>query len=749
MARKKQEPEKKKKVNTDGVVGLVGSTTEQPISETLELNYMPYAMSVIVSRAIPEIDGFKPSHRKLLYTMYKMGLQSGGRTKSANIVGQTMKLNPHGDAAIYETMVRLARGNETLLHPFVDSKGNFGKVYSRDMAYAAPRYTEAKLEPICNELFRDIDLDTVDMVDNYDATMLEPTLLPTSYPNVLVNPNQGIAVGMASNICSFNLKEVCDTAIALMRDPEHDILSTLPGPDFSTGGELLFDEAQTRAVYETGRGSFRLRAKWRYLKEGNLIEIYEIPYTTSTEVIMDKVADLIKAGKIKEIADMRDETDLGGLKLTIDLKRGADPEKLMQKLFRTTALQDSFACNFNILIEGMPKVMGVREILQEWTAWRTGCVKRRIYFQKQKKAERLHLLKGLEKILLDIDKAIDIIRHTELESEVVPNLMIGFGIDEIQANFVAEIKLRNLNREYILKHTRTIADLEKEIAELEDTLKSTRKLQKVIVTELNAVVKKYGQPRKTEILYTAAEEAEESEEEEQIPETPVHVFVSKQGSLKKITPQSLRMSGEQKFKEGDSLSFTAETTSRAELLVFTDKFQCYKSRLSEFDDSKASLLGDYLPQKLGMEPGENVVSVVLPGDYSGFVLFFFENGKAAKVPLSAYETKTNRKKLTGAYSDKSPLRTVLALKEDTQLVAYSTDNRAMIFSTALLLPKTTRNTQGVAVLTLRKKAALDFAAPLAGSNIQTESRYRAKAIPAAGAVLKAEEAPQQQIAMEL
>ena len=748
MARKK-EPEKKKKVNTDGVMGLVGSTTEQPISETLELNYMPYAMSVIVSRAIPEIDGFKPSHRKLLYTMYKMGLQSGGRTKSANIVGQTMKLNPHGDAAIYETMVRLARGNETLLHPFVDSKGNFGKVYSRDMAYAAPRYTEAKLEPICNELFRDIDLDTVDMVDNYDATMLEPTLLPTSYPNVLVNPNQGIAVGMASNICSFNLKEVCDTAIALMRDPEHDILSTLPGPDFSTGGELLFDEAQTRAVYETGRGSFRLRAKWRYLKEGNLIEIFEIPYTTSTEVIMDKVADLIKAGKIKEIADMRDETDLGGLKLTIDLKRGADPEKLMQKLFRTTALQDSFACNFNILIEGMPRVMGVREILQEWTAWRTGCVKRRIYFQKQKKAERLHLLKGLEKILLDIDKAIDIIRHTELESEVVPNLMIGFGIDEIQANFVAEIKLRNLNREYILKHTRTIADLEKEIAELEDTLKSARKLQKVIVTELNAVVKKYGQPRKTEILYTSPEENEESEEEEQIPETPVHVFVSKQGYLKKITPQSLRMSGEQKFKEGDSLSFTAETTSRAELLVFTDKFQCYKSRLSEFDDSKASLLGDYLPQKLGMEPGENVVSVVLPGDYSGFVLFFFENGKAAKVPLSAYETKTNRKKLTGAYSDKSALRTVLALKEDTQLVAYSTDNRAMIFSTALLLPKTTRNTQGVAVLTLRKKATLDFAAPLAGSNIQTESRYRAKAIPAAGAVLKAEEAPQQQITLEL
>ena len=749
MARKKQEPEKKKKVNTDGVVGLVGSTTEQTISETLELNYMPYAMSVIVSRAIPEIDGFKPSHRKLLYTMYKMGLMTGSRTKSANIVGQTMKLNPHGDAAIYETMVRLARSNETLLHPFVDSKGNFGKVYSRDMAYAAPRYTEAKLEPICNELFRDIDSETVDMVDNYDATMLEPTLLPTTYPNVLVNPNQGIAVGMASNICSFNLKEVCDTTIALMKNPEHDLLETLPGPDFSTGGELLFDEAQTRTVYETGRGGFRLRAKWRYVKEGNLIEIYEIPYTTSTEVIMDKVADLIKAGKIKEIADMRDETDLGGLKLTIDLKRGADPEKLMAKLFKTTPLLDSFSCNFNILIAGMPRVMGVREILQEWTAWRTECVRRRIYFQKQKKADRLHLLKGLEKILLDIDKAVEIIRHTELESEVIPNLMIGFSIDEIQANFVAEIKLRNLNREYILKHTRAIADLEKDIANLDATLKSPKKLQKVLIDELNAVVKKYGQPRRTELVHACAETDEQPEEEEQAPETPVHLFVSKQGYLKKITPQSLRMSGEQKFKEGDSLSFTTETTSRAELLVFTDKFQCYKTRLSDFDDSKASVLGDYLPQKLGMEPGEGVVSVVLPRDYSGFVVFFFENGKAAKVPLSAYETKTNRRKLTGAYSDKSPLRTVLSMGQDGQLVVYSTDNRAMIFSTALLLPKTTRNTQGVSVLTLRKKAALDFAAVLAGSNIKNESRYRAKAIPAAGAVLKPEEAPEQQISMDL
>ncbi len=749
MAKKKLPEERKKKVNTDGVVGLVGSTTEQPISQTLELNYMPYAMSVIVSRAIPEIDGFKPSHRKLLYTMYQMGLLKGGRTKSANIVGQTMKLNPHGDAAIYETMVRLARGNETLLHPLVDSKGNFGKVYSRDMAYAAARYTEAKLEPICAELFRDIDADTVDMVDNYDATMKEPTLLPTTFPNVLVNPNQGIAVGMASNICSFNLKEVCDTAIALLKHPDHDILQTLPGPDFSTGAELLYDEAQTREIYQTGRGSFRLRARWRYLKEGNLIEIFEIPYSTSTEVIMDKVADLIKAGKIKEIADMRDETDLGGLKLTIDLKRSADPEKLMQKLFRMTPLMDSFACNFNILIAGMPRVMGIREILEEWTAWRTECVRRRIFHQIGKKSERLHLLRGLAKILLDIDKAVSIIRHTELESEVVPNLMIGFGIDELQANFVAEIKLRNINREYILKQTKAIDALEKEIADLEATLQSRKKLQKVLIDELQQVSKNHAQPRKTLLVHQSAEVLDAEEDTEELPETPVHLFVSKQGYLKKITPQSLRLSGEQKFKEGDSLDFTLETTSRAELLVFTDRFQCYKTRLSEFDDSKASLLGDYLPQKLSMEPGETVAQVVLPGDYSGFVLFFFENGKAAKVPLSAYETKTNRKKLTGAYSDKSPLRCILTMAEDRQVVVYSTDNRAMIFSTALLLPKTTRATQGVAVLTLRKKAALDFAAPLSESNIQNEARYRAKAIPAAGAVLKAEEAPEQQFTIQI
>ena len=747
MAKKKQEKEEKK-VNLDGVVGLVGSTTEQAVSETLEVNYMPYAMSVIVSRAIPEIDGFKPSHRKLLYTMYKMGLLTGGRTKSANIVGQTMRLNPHGDAAIYETMVRLARGNETLLHPFVDSKGNFGKVYSRDMAYAASRYTEAKLDPICAELFRDIDSDTVDMVDNYDATMKEPSLLPTTFPNVLVSANQGIAVGMASNICSFNLKEVCDTTIALMKNPDHDILETLPGPDFSTGAELLYDEAATREIYSTGRGSFRLRAKWRYVKEGSLIEITEIPYSTATEVIMDKVAELIKAGKIREIADMRDETDLGGLKLTIDLKRGVDPDKLMQKLFRMTPLQDSFACNFNILIAGMPRVMGIGEILSEWTAWRMDCVKRRLYFQVQKKRERLHLLKGLERILMDIDKAIAIIRETELDSEVVPNLMIGFGIDEIQANFVAEIKLRNINKEYILKQTKATSQLEQEIAEMEETLGSPRKLKNVIIKELQQVSEKYGQLRKTEILYNV-EEAEPEKEEDETPDYPVTAFVSNGGYLKKITAQSLRMSGEQKFKEGDSLAYSVETTNRAEMLVFTDKFQCYKSRLSDFEDSKASLLGDYLPQKLGMDAGENVLQVIFPGDGRGFVLFFFENGKVAKVPLSAYETKTNRKKLTGAFSDKSPVVKIFSLGADAQIVMYSSDGRAMIFSTADLLPKTTRNTIGVAVMSLKKKAVLQNALPLEQSGIENQARYRMKTIPAAGALLREEDSREKQAMFEV
>ena len=749
MARKKKDEQaNKKKVNTDGIMGLVGSTTEQAISETLEINYMPYAMSVIVSRAIPEIDGFKPSHRKLLYTMYKMGLLTGGRTKSANIVGQTMRLNPHGDAAIYETMVRLSRGNETLLHPFVDSKGNFGKVYSRDMAYAASRYTEAKLDSICNELFRDIDSDTVDMVDNYDATMKEPSLLPTTFPNVLVSANQGIAVGMASNICSFNLKEVCETTIALLKNPEHDILETLPGPDFSTGAELLYDDAATREIYSTGRGSFKLRAKWQYVKEGNLIEITEIPYTTSTEVIMDKVADLIKAGKIKEIADMRDETDLGGLKLTIDLKRGADPEKLMQRLYRLTPLQDSFACNFNILIAGMPRVMGVGEILEEWTAWRTDCIKRRLFFQIQKKEARLHLLKGLERILLDIDKAIAIIRETELENEVVPNLMIGFGIDEIQANFVAEIKLRNINKEYILKQIKAIDELEKEIADLRDTLGSSRKLKNVIIKELQAVADKYGAERKTRIVYNI-DEIQPEAEEELVPDYPVTLFVSKEGYLKKITAQSLRMSGEQKFKEGDSLSFSCETTNRAEILVLTDKCQCYKSRLSDFDDGKASQLGDYLPQKLGFEAGESLLQVLLPGDYKGFALFFFENGKAAKVPLSAYETKLNRKKLTGAYSDKSPLVASFALQEDVQMAVYTTDGRCVVFSTAQLLPKTTRNTQGVSVVSLKKKATVSGAAIAEGCGIANLSRYRTKTLPSAGAILKPEDSPEKQITLEV
>lgn len=744
MARKKKEPENnRKKINTDGVVGLVGGTTEQPITETLETNYMPYAMSVIVSRAIPEIDGFKPSHRKLLYTMYKMGLLNGGRTKSANIVGQTMQLNPHGDGAIYETMVRLARGNETLLHPFVDSKGNFGKVYSRDMAYAASRYTEAKLDSICTELFKDIDSDTVDMVDNYDATMKEPALLPTTFPNVLVSANQGIAVGMASNICSFNLREVCRTAIALMKDPEHDILQTLPGPDFSTGGQLLFDEAATREIYSTGRGSFKLRAKWQYVKSGNLIEITEIPYTTATEIIIDKVSELIKAGKIKEIADMRDETDLGGLKLTIDLRRGVDPEQLMQKLFRLTPLQDSFPCNFNILIAGMPRVMGIGEILEEWTAWRMECIKRRLFYQIGKKEDRLHLLKGLERILLDIDKAIATIRETEQDSEVIPNLMIEFGIDEIQANYVAEIKLRNINKEYILKQTRAISELEEEIQKLRGILNSNKKLQNVIISELEQVMDKFGQERKTEIIYNVTEIAEQVEEEV-IPDYPVTVFVSREGYMKKITPQSLRMSGEQKFKEGDTLAFSKATTNRDDILVFTDKFQCYKARLSDFEDGKASLLGDYLPQKLGMEPEEKVIQVVLAGEYKGFILFFFENGKVARVPLSAYETKTNRRKLTGAYSDKSVLVKAMALDTDTQMAVYSSDGRAAIFTTAQLLPKTTRNTQGVAVLTLKKKAVLTDAVLLEESGIVNQSRYRTKTIPSAGALLKSEDSVEKQ-----
>ena len=729
------------------VMGLHADVVEQNITETLETNYMPYAMSVIVSRAIPEIDGFKPSHRKLLYTMYKMGLLTGARTKSANIVGQTMRLNPHGDAAIYDTMVRLSKGYGALLHPFVDSKGNFGKVYSRDMAWAASRYTEAKLAPICAELFRDIDSDTVDFVDNYDNSMKEPALLPTTFPNILVSANQGIAVGMASQLCGFNLGEVCDTTIAFLKNPEVHINETLLAPDFPTGGEVLYDPRAIEDIYNTGRGGVKVRARWRYDKKENLIEIYEIPYTTTTEAIMDKVAELIKAGKVKEISDMRDETDLSGLKLTIDLKRGADPDKLMQKLFKATTLQDTASCNFNVLIGGMPRVMGVRELLDEWCAWRTESVKRRVYFVLKKRQDKLHLLKGLKKILLDIDKAIKIIRETEKEADVVPNLMIGFGIDEVQAEFVAEIKLRNINKEYILKQTRAIDDLEGEIADLRDTLNSPRKLKNVIIKELQAVADKFGQPRRTEILYDAQEAA--PEEEDDVPDYGVTVFVSKEGYLKKMTAQSLRMSGEQKFKEGDSLSFSRETTNRAEFLVFTDRYQCYKSRLSDFDDGKASQLGDYLPQKLGFEAGENLVALVFCGDYKGFILFFFENGKAAKVPLSAYETKTNRKKLTGAYSDKSPLIKAVALDADEQMVVYSTDGRAAIFSTAQLLPKTTRNTQGVAVMTLKKKATLRDAVLLTQSGIVNESRYRTKTIPSAGAVLKEEDSVEKQQTFEV
>ncbi len=745
MAKKKNEETEKHKLDPN-VEGLRGELTEQGICDTLEWNFMPYAMSIIVSRAIPEIDGFKPSHRKLLYTMYKMGLLTGGRTKSANIVGSTMRLNPHGDQAIYETMVRLSRGNGALLHPFVDSKGNFGKVYSRDMAYAAPRYTEAKLEAIASELFRDIDFDTVDMVDNYDGTMQEPTLLPTTFPNVLVSNNTGIAAGMASNICGFNLREVCETTKAFIRDPNCDLLSTLPAPDFPTGGEIVYDPAEIRAIYETGRGSFKVRARWRYVKEGNLIEIYEIPYTASTEAIIDKVSELINSGKIREINDMRDETDLSGLKLTIDLKRGAEPDKLMQKLFRLTPLQDSFACNFNILIAGMPRVLGVREILEEWVAWRTEGVRRRTYYQLQRKKERLHLLMGLAKILLDIDKAIAIIRGTESDAEVIPNLMIGFGIDEIQANFVAEIKLRNINKEYILKKTAETEDLEKAIEELEKILKSDARVKSIIIVkELDEVSKKYGVDRRTGLVYD--HEVEEEEPPEAEPEYPVTVFVSEHGYLKKITPQSLRMSGEQKFKEGDALAFSRETTSGAELLVFSDRCQVYKTKLDVFPDSKASVLGDYLPQKLGMDEGETVAGVFFPDDYRGFMLFVFENGKVAKVELSAYATKSNRKKLTGAYSDKSPLKAAYLLTEDAQFVLYSTDGRALIFSTAQLAPKSTRDTQGVAVLTLKKKSLLHRVALLSDSGIVNESRYRTKSIPAAGTLLKDEDLGTQTVSL--
>ncbi len=745
MPKKKKTDDNKHKVDASNVIGLHAAVVEQPITDTLETNYMPYAMSVIVSRAIPEIDGFKPSHRKLLYTMYKMGLLTGARTKSANIVGQTMRLNPHGDAAIYDTMVRLSKGYGALLHPFVDSKGNFGKVYSRDMAWAASRYTEAKLAPICAELFRDIDSDTVDFVDNYDNSMKEPALLPTTFPNILVSANQGIAVGMASQLCGFNLGEVCDTTIAFLKNPEVRISETLLAPDFPTGGEVLYDPRAIEDIYNTGRGGVKVRARWRYDKKENLIEIYEIPYTTTTEAIMDKVAELIKAGKVKEISDMRDETDLSGLKLTIDLKRGADPDKLMQKLFKATTLQDTASCNFNVLIGGMPRVMGVRELLDEWCAWRTESVKRRVYFVLKKRQDKLHLLKGLKKILLDIDKAIKIIRETEKEADVVPNLMIGFGIDQIQAEYVAEIKLRNINREYILKRVEETASLEAEIEDLEDTLARPSRIRKIIVSELEDVRKKYAESRRTGILYDYAEDAES--EEDAIEDYPVTLFLSQHGYFKKITPQSLRMSGEQKFKEDDALSMSVESSNAAELMFFTDKAQVYKTRASDFADGKASQLGDYLPAKLGMDEGESVMGMVLPGDYSGYMIFFFENGKAAKVELSAYRTTSNRRRLTGAYSDKSPLKALLHLKEDREIAVYSTEPRVLIVNTVLLGVKTTRTTQGVALLTLKKKYVLDTVRFPEETGITDLARYRGRSIPATGALLKTEDSDDKQLSL--
>ncbi len=732
MAKKSKETKPVKRVADPNVMGLRGEVIDQPITETLEMNYMPYAMSVIVSRAIPEIDGFKPSHRKLLYCMYKMGLLNGQRTKSANIVGQTMHYNPHGDAAIYETMVRLTRDNEALNAPFVDSKGNFGKVYSRDMAYAASRYTEAKLAPVCAELFRDIDKDTVDFVPNYDNSTTEPTLLPTTFPNVLVSANMGIAVGMASQVCGFNLGEVCQTAIELLKNPEHEILTTLPAPDFPTGGEIIYDAGQMAEIYRTGRGSFPVRAKWRYLESEHIIEIYEIPYTTTVEAIIDKCRDLIKDGKLKEVSDMRDETDLGGLKLAVDVKRGTDVERLMAKLFKLTPLQDNFPCNFNILIAGSPQVMGVGEILTEWIAWRMECVRRRVYFDLTKKKEKQHLLEGLRAILLDIDRAIAIIRETESEADVVPNLMIGFGIDEVQAEFVAEIKLRNINREYILKRVAETEELAKEIADLEETLSSRRRIKSIISDELKQVIKKYPSPRRTAIVY--AGEVEEFTEDAAAEDYPVHLFLSRHGYFKKITPQSLRMSGEQKYKEDDGLGQYFETTNRAELLLFTDRQQVYYLRVSEIAETKASQLGDFLPSKLGMDEGEGIVSAILAGDYKGTLLLFFQNGKCARIPLEAYATKTKRKRAVGAYSDKSPLLTVMPLPAETEIAVTSGEGRCVVFSTALLAPKSSRTTQGVQVMTLKKHPVTEVRL-LSESPIQNVSRYRVRSIPATGAKL--------------
>ena len=719
-----------------------GEVVEQHITDTLEVNYMPYAMSVIMSRAIPEIDGFKPSHRKLLYTMYKMGLLKGGTIKSANIVGRTMQLNPHGDAAIYETMIRLARGNESLLHPYVESKGNFGKSYSKNMQYAASRYTEAKLAPISAELFRDIDKDTVDFVPNYDNTMTEPTLLPVTFPSVLVNANMGIAVGMASNICSFNLKEICDTTVALIKDPDADITETLKAPDFIGGGQILYDEDKMNEIFRTGRGSFKIRAKYSYDKKNNCIDIYEIPATTTTEAIIDKIVELAKGGKVKEISDIRDETDKKGLKITIDLKRGTDADKLMKKLYKMTPLEDSFGCNFNVLIAGTPRVLGVRELLLEWIAFRTECVNRRVFFDLSKAKDRLHLLEGLQKILLDIDKAIRIIRSTDEESEVVPNLMIGFGIDKIQADYVAEIKLRHLNREYILKKTEDIEKLRAEIEDMEDILASRSRVKKIIVNELSDVVKNYDKPRRSEIIYTSDID-DESEPDEEIPNYPVTLFFTKEGYFKKITPQSLRMSGEQKLKENDEIIETVEAANNTELLFFTDKCRVYKAKAADFDDSKASVLGDYVASKLEMEPDENAVYMAVTTDYKGFMLFFFENGKLAKIDLSAYETKTNRKKLIKAYCEKFPVVNMFCVTEDKEYVMKSTSGRILLLNTGAIAVKTTKDSMGVSVMTLKKGHRVSSVKEYADGEFVKPARYRTRTLPAAGATLSADDVGEQ------
>lgn len=719
-----------------------GEVVEQHITDTLEVNYMPYAMSVIMSRAIPEIDGFKPSHRKLLYTMYKMGLLQGGTIKSANIVGRTMQLNPHGDAAIYETMIRLARGNESLLHPYVESKGNFGKSYSKNMQYAASRYTEAKLAPISAELFRDIDKDTVDFVPNYDNTMTEPTLLPVTFPSVLVNANMGIAVGMASNICSFNLKEICDTTVALIKDPDADIIETLKAPDFIGGGQILYDEDKMNEIFRTGRGSFKIRAKYSYDKKNNCIDIYEIPATTTTEAIIDKIVELAKGGKAKEISDIRDETDKKGLKITIDLKRGTDADKLMKKLYKMTPLEDSFGCNFNVLIAGTPRVLGVRELLLEWIAFRTECVNRRVFFDLSKAKDRLHLLEGLQKILLDIDKAIRIIRSTDEESEVVPNLMIGFGIDKIQADYVAEIKLRHLNREYILKKTEDIEKLRAEIEDMEDILASRSRVKKIIVNELSDVVKNYDKPRRSEIIYTSDID-DESEPDEEIPNYPVTLFFTKEGYFKKITPQSLRMSGEQKLKENDEIIETVEAANNTELLFFTDKCRVYKAKAADFDDSKASVLGDYVASKLEMEPDENAVYMAVTTDYKGFMLFFFENGKLAKIDLSAYETKTNRKKLIKAYCEKFPVVNMFCVTEDKEYVMKSTSGRILLLNTGAIAVKTTKDSMGVSVMTLKKGHRVSSVKEYTDGEFVKPARYRTRTLPAAGATLSADDVGEQ------